>query len=126
MFKDLTTSAVDRQNVLNNPYALAEIERAASIQGVPFEGKSVLLKEQVAAFFEVTTRTVDNYIERHGDELLHNGYEVLRGARLRALNTSLSSMSFGHETDFVTKTTVLGVFDFRAFLNLAMLVVDAD
>lgn len=126
MSKDLTTSAVDRQNVLNNPYALAEIERAASIQGVPFEGKSVLLKEQVAAFFEVTTRTVDNYIERHSDELLHNGYEVLRGARLKALKASLTAMSSGHETDFVTKTTVLGVFDFRAFLNLAMLVSESD
>ena len=32
--KDLTTSAVDRQNVLNNPYALAEIERAAGMQGI--------------------------------------------------------------------------------------------
>jgi hypothetical protein len=121
MSRNLTTSAVDRQNVLNNPYALAEIERAASIQGIPFEGKSVLLKEQVAAFFEVTTRTIDNYIERHGDELLHNGYEVLRGVRLKALKASLPSMSSGREMDFVTKTTVLGVFDFRAFLNLAML-----
>jgi hypothetical protein len=126
MSRNLTTSAVDRQNVLNNPYALAEIERAASIQGIPFEGKSVLLKEQVAAFFEVTTRTIDNYIERHGDELLHNGYEVLRGVRLKALKASLPSMSSGREMDFVTKTTVLGVFDFRAFLNLAMLVSESE
>lgn len=126
MPKDLTTSAVDRQNVLNNPYALAEIERAAAVQGVPFEGKSVLLKEQVAAFFEVTTRTIDNYIERHGDELLKNGYEVLRGARLKALKASLTSLGSGRETDFVTKTTVLGVFDFRAFLNLAMLVSESE
>ena len=60
MSKDLTTSATDRQNVLNNPYALAEIEKAAGIQGIRFEGKSVVLKEQVAAFFEVTVRTVEN------------------------------------------------------------------
>lgn len=44
MRKDLTTSATDRQNVLNNPYALAEIEKAAGIQGIRFEGKSVVLK----------------------------------------------------------------------------------
>lgn len=55
--KDLTTSAIDRQNILNNPYALAEIEKAAGIKGIPFEGKTVVLKEQVAAFFEVTPRT---------------------------------------------------------------------
>jgi len=32
MKKDLTTSEVDRQNILNNPYALAEIEKAADIK----------------------------------------------------------------------------------------------
>jgi hypothetical protein len=48
MAKDLTTSEIDRQNILNNPYALAEIEKAAGIRGLPFEGKPVVLKEQVA------------------------------------------------------------------------------
>ncbi len=33
MSKDLTNSAIDRQNILNNPYALAEIEKAAGIKG---------------------------------------------------------------------------------------------
>jgi len=48
--KDLTVSQVDRQNILNNPYALQEIENATRIKGIPFEGKTVVLKEQVAAF----------------------------------------------------------------------------
>jgi hypothetical protein len=34
--------------------------------------------------------------------------------------------TFGREADFVTKTTVLGVFDFRAFLNLAMLMTESE
>ena len=68
MSKDLTNSSIDRQNILNNPCALAEIEKAAGIQRIPFEGKTVLLKEQVAAFFEVTTPTINNYIEKSGDE----------------------------------------------------------
>lgn len=125
MSKDLTNSALDRQNILNNPYALAEIEKAAGIQGIPFEGKSVLLKEQVADFFEVTTRTIDNYIEKNGDELRQNGYEVLKGKRLTLLKETLKAHA-GNETDFVTKTTVLGIFDFRAFLNLAMLVSESE
>jgi len=124
MGKDLTTSEIDRQNILNNPYALAEIEKAAGIRGIPFEGKTVVLKEQVAAFFEVTPRTVDNYLERFGSELSRNGYEVLRGNRLKTLKLAISE-HFGNETDFVTKTTVLGVFDFRAFLNLAMLMTES-
>lgn len=127
MPKDLTTSAVDRQNVLNNPYALAEIERAAGIQGIPFEGKTVVLKEQVAAFFEVTVRTVENYLEQNADELARNGYEVLKGARLRTLKDAIAGLDVP-ETDFgnISKTPQLGVFDFRAFLNLAMLVSESE
>ena len=56
MNKDLTTSVIDRQNVLNNPYALAEIEKAAGLNGIVFEGRAIVLKEQVAAFFEVSPR----------------------------------------------------------------------
>lgn len=123
--KDLTVSAVDRQNILNNPFALQEIEKAAHIRGIPFEGKSVVLKEQVAAFFEVDIRTINNYLERHGDELRQNGYEVIRGKRLKELKLSILG-GFDSETDFLTKTTVLGIFDFRAFLNLAMLMTESE
>jgi hypothetical protein len=125
MNKDLSNSAVDRQNILNNPYALAEIEKAAGIQGIPFEDKSVLLKEQVANFFEVTPRTIDNYIENNSEELRKNGYEVLKGNRLNLLKISIKKIG-GNEMDFVTKTTVIGIFDFRAFLNLAMLIQESD
>jgi hypothetical protein len=125
MTKDLTNSSVHRQNILNNPYALQEIEKATRISGIPFEGKSVVLKEQVAAFFEVTPRTVDNYIEKYGDELRRNGYEVIRGNRLKTLKLEISARG-DNETDFVIKTNVLGIFDFRAFLNLAMLMVESE
>lgn len=80
MNKDLTTSQIDRQNILNNPYALTEIEKAAGIHGIPFEGKTVVLKEQVASFFEVTLRTVENYLEQNAEELMQNGYLFRDGA----------------------------------------------
>jgi len=91
MSKDLTSSSIDRQNILNNPYALTEIEKAAGIQGIPFEGKTVLLKEQVADFFEVTIRTIENYLEQHAAELAKNGYEVLKGKRLKSLKEAKQS-----------------------------------
>jgi len=123
--KDLTVSQVDRQNILNNPYALQEIEKATRIKGIPFEGKTVVVKEQVSAFFEVTPRTIDNYIEKFGEELRQNGYEVLRGNRLKSLKLEVLRQG-GNETGFVTKTTVLGVFGFRAFLNIGMLIGESE
>jgi hypothetical protein len=127
MSKDLTTSAIDRQNILNNPYALAEIEKAAGIRGIPFEGKTVVLKEQVASFFEVTLRTVENYLEHNAEELARNGYEVLKGNRLKTLKLVIQELDVP-ETDFgnISKAPQLGVLDFRAFLNLAMLMTESE
>jgi hypothetical protein len=125
--KDLTVSQVDRQNILNNPYALQEIEKATRITGIPFEEKTVVLKEQVSAFFEVTLRTIENYLGQHGQELAQNGYEILKGNRLKKLKLAISDLDVP-ETDFgnITKAPQLGVFDFRAFLNLAMLITESE
>jgi len=125
MPKDLTVSDIDRQNILNNPYALEEIRKGIGITGIEYKGRMVLLKEQVAEFFEVTPRTIDNYISKHEAELKRNGYEVLRGKSLKELKIAIQEVG-GNEISFITKTTSLGVFDFRAFLNLAMLIVESE
>jgi len=123
----VTASPVDRQNVLNNPYAVAEIEKAVGIRGIPFEGRSVALKGHMARFFAVDERTVDNYLARHEAELRHNGYEVISGKRLKELKLALVAQDVD-EADFVDirKAPQLGIFDIRAFLNLAMLLVESD
>jgi hypothetical protein len=125
--RDLTVSKVDRQNILNNTYALQEIEKATRIKGIAFEGKTVVLKEQVAKFFEITLRTVENYLGEYSDELALNGYEIIKGKRLKALKMSILEMDVP-ETDFgnISKSPQLGIFDFRAFLNLAMLITESD
>jgi len=125
MAKDLTVSDIDRQNILNNPYALEEIRKGVGVTGIQYKGRTVLLKDQVAAFFEVTPRTIDNYLSTHEAELKRNGYEVLRGKSLRELKIVIQKLG-DNETNFITKTTVLGIFDFRSFLNLAMLIVESD
>jgi len=56
MASDLTTSPVDRQNILNNQFAVTEIQKASQIQGIHFEGAVRLVKEQIANFFEVDAR----------------------------------------------------------------------
>jgi len=126
MGKDLTDSAIERQNILNNPYALQEIEKATRIKGIPFEGKTVVLKEQISAFFEVTPRTIDKYIEKFSDELRQNGYEVICGNRLKIFKMSVYEQDV-HEICFVNiKVPQLGIFDFRAFLNLGMLITESE
>ena len=127
MSKDLTNSAVNRQNILNNPYALQEIEKATRISGIPFEGKTVVLKEQVADFFEVTLRTIEHYLSQYEEELVRNGYEVIKGNRLKSFKSALREMDvpeiyFGN----ISKSPQLGILDFRAFLNLAMLMVESE
>jgi len=127
MKKDLTTSELDRQNILNNPYALSEIEKATGIQGIPFEGKMVVLKDQLASFFEVSLRTVESYLKKNTNELGRNGYEVLKAKRLKDLKLAIQA-SHVPEIDFgnIKMAPQLGVFDFRAFLNLAMLMRESE
>lgn len=129
MSKELTdkTALVQRQNILNNPYAIKEIENAVSIRGIPFEGKTVLTKEQVAKFFEITVRSIENYLAEFSDELKKNGYEVLDGNRLNTIKLEIGALD-DSETDFgnINKTPKLAIFDFRAFLNLGMLIRESS
>ncbi len=125
MIKSLTDSSVTRQNILNNSLAVQEIQKAVGIKGILFESEYKFLKRQIAEFFEVTERTIDNCLEKNENELSKNGYEVLNGKRLTDLKLVLQ-YQFDNEIDFVIKTVRLGVFNFRAFLNIAMLLTDSE
>jgi len=123
--KDLTNSTVARQNILNNNYAIEEIQNAVGIEGIVFDNQFRFLKSQIASFFEIDERTVERYLETHEKELKVNGYEVLRGNRLKefVLTCQESGVSDIHVAH---KTRNLGVFNFRAFLNLGMLLTESD
>ena len=60
--------------------------------------------------FDVSPRTIDYYIERYGEELRQNGYEVLSGKRLKLLKMNLSKQDV-NETDFgnIAKVSQQGV-----------------
>lgn len=125
MNKDLTTSAIDRQNILNNPYAIEEIHTATGMGGVLFEGEIKFIKDQLAAFFEVDARTIERYLEKHSEELSNNGYEVLRGKRLQEFKLTVKSGDVP-DIDVVNKSPQVGIFNFRSFLDLAMLLTESD
>lgn len=49
--KDLTNSTVARQNILNNTYAIEEIQNAVGVRFVSFENQLWLTKSQLALFY---------------------------------------------------------------------------
>jgi len=83
MAKDLTTSEISRQNILNNPVALPRIREALEIKPLEFEGRYVLTKQMVADYYGVDIRTISRYIENHQEELEHNGYFICKGNSLK-------------------------------------------
>jgi len=121
MKKDLTNSNIERQNILNNSYAVKRIQKYVGIPSIEFEGKFWLTKQMVADFFEIDDRTIERYLEKCSDELKHNGYVLMRGKRLKELK-----LQFAPVINVGSKTTQLGLFDFRSFLNLAMLLVESE
>lgn len=121
MTHDLTTSAIERQNVLNNNVAISRIQETLTVEAFHFEGSYYLTKQMVADFYEVDTRTIDNYLASNEKELKHNGYFLCKGNKLKELK-----LQFAHEKTFVSKITQLSLFNFRAFLNIGMLLAESD
>lgn len=121
MAKDLTTSQIDRQNVLNNTVALPRIQEALDVKLLEFEGRYVLTKQMVADYYGVDYRTISRYIENHQDELEHNGYFLCKGKSLKDFK-----LRFVQDIDVPSKTTQIGLFDFRSFLNIGMLLTESE
>lgn len=122
MAKDLTESSHDRQNILNNRYALQQAEQHLGLGGIVFEGDTVFTKAQVMALYEVADTTIERYLSSHGNELKSNGYKVLRGSKL----SEFKALASGALINEGTKTTALGLFSFRAVLNLGMLLTESE
>ncbi|MCD8398912.1 MAG: DNA-binding protein [Lachnospiraceae bacterium] len=128
MSKNLTTSKLDRQNILNNEFALSEIQNQTGIQGILFENKIYFTKTMVATFFEVDIRTVERYVSDNIDELSYNGYEIIKGKRLKEFLDKIEKLDVPdiNVGNISNRTPQLAIFDFRAFLNLAMLLVESQ
>lgn len=125
MTKDLTNSQLDRQNILNNEPALEEIQRTVDITAIFWNEKYYLTKELIASYFEVDVRTIERYISAHAEELSANGYELLKGKRLNEFISAYNT-TFATDINVARKIRAMSVFDFRAFLNLAMLLAESE
>lgn len=119
--KDLTNSNIDRQNILNNRFVLEKIQEFIGLPGMLFDGEFRYTTQMVAGFYGVDERTVKRYLENYEQELKHNGYILSKGKQLKDLK-----LQFGHVINVPSKTTQLGLFNFRALLNLGMLLAESE
>lgn len=119
--KDLTISNIERQNVLNNRFAVSKMQEHLDIEGMLFEGEFRFTKKMVADFYQVDISTIDRYLSSNSDELKHNGYILCKGKQLKELK-----LEFAHLINEASKTTQLGLFNFRSFLNMGMLLTESE
>jgi hypothetical protein len=116
MNKDLTSSDIQRKNILNNNYVLKIIYDEISFSGVMFEKKYRFTKKQVAKFFEIDERTINRYIEKNKPEFEESGYEVLKYNRLKEFKLSyVKDTDVPNIDESLQKTPSLGVFTLTFF-----------
>lgn len=118
---DLTVSNIERQNVLNNRYAVDALQENLGFTGMLFEGEYRFTKKMVADFYEVEERTIERLLEDYGEELRHNGYVLSKGKQLKEFK-----LQFAPVINVGSKTTQLGLFNFRAVLNVGMLLTESE
>ncbi len=142
MKRDLTNSETDRKNILSNKTAIKEVYNQFGFPGVVFDGKYRFTKTQVAGFYEVDIRTIERLLDSNETEFKESGYELFTGSRLKALRSAFeeAAASGRHATDIhvgdisqsveneliSSKTSSLGIFTFKAFLNVGMLLTTSE
>lgn len=118
---DLTVSNIERQNVLNNPYALQNIQERMNIKGLHYQDELLFTTKMVADFYGVDERTIRRYVKDYGEELKDNGYFLSQGKELKDIK-----LGIGKDINVLTKTTIVSFFTFRAFLNIGMLLTESE
>jgi hypothetical protein len=119
--KDLTVSGIDRQNILNNKKAVDNIQTYLGVTGMLFQGEYKFTRQQITDFYAIDNSTIDRYLSQNEEELKHNGYVNLKGKALKEFKEE-----FGWMLQEGAKAPQLGIFNFRSFLNLGMLLTESE
>jgi hypothetical protein len=134
--KDLSNSPIDRKNILNNNTAVQEVYKNIGFYGIKFEDKYRFTKQQIANYFDIDTRTIERILVENKTEFTESGYEVFTGLKLKQFkktilenvpDTNVGDISKNIENiDIISKAPSLGVFTFKAFLNLGMIINNSE
>jgi hypothetical protein len=123
MQNSIDKSKVSRDNILNNQLAINEMQGQIDVPGVVIDSQYYITTRQVADYFDVTTRTIEQVINNHREELQESGYRILSSRELNALRAAgVTEKNFGN-LDFVPR---LAVFNFKAFLNIGILLTGSE
>ena len=82
MSKDLTNSNVERQNILNNRYAIQKVQEFVGLPGMLFEEEFRFTRKMVAEYFEIDQRTLSRYLATNEKELCP-AQMILHGSLIR-------------------------------------------
>lgn len=96
--------------------ALPKIQEALDVKFYEFHGRYVVTKQMVADYYDVEERTIERILKANEEEIRNNGYNVLKGEELKEFRSR-----YVGDIDVAHKAVNLGVFDFRSFLNIGML-----
>ena len=93
---------------------MAEIQNQTGLQGIIFEGRLRFTKAMVASFFEVEVRTIERYVSENLEEISANGYEIIKGKRLKdflncVLNQDVPDINVGNISN---RPPQIALFDF--------------
>ena len=75
----------------------------------------------VADFYEVEERTIERYLDSYEAELKHNGYFLCRGKQLKEFK-----LQYVSDINVGKFTPQIGLFNFRSFLNIGMLLSESE
>ncbi len=119
------------------------IQEYLGVKGLLFEGEFKFTTKMVAAFYKIDIKTVKRYVENSHNEIAHNGYEVIKGQKLklfkeqfgyfitnlddieqRDINVPLLTETLENQSK--SRIKALALFNFRSFLNLGMLLVESE
>jgi hypothetical protein len=103
---------------LNSNEVLETIQEHLGVSGMFFKDAHRFTKNQISNFYQIDIATIDRYLEEN--ELKHNGYVVIKGKLLQEFKDQ-----FGVVANLSSKTSQLGLFNFRVFLNLGMLLIES-
>lgn len=120
----LTQNQVERQNVLNNRFAIKEAEKQFNLKGIEMNGIVYYTRQQIADFFEVDIRTIERLSNDNKEELEKNDLKVLRGKELKEFREKANRQAT--DIDVGRLVTNLSVSSFRTLINYAMLLTNSE